>query len=131
MILGRRLHAGVLVLLRWLTGVRTSSTSRSRRGLLGAIESMALRHAVITSVDRDDLADGGAFIFAETIRLTRERVPDCRIEVLIPDFQGVEDVAANGARCGPGRPQSQHRNGTAPVSAWPVRADGIHDRSSC
>jgi lipoic acid synthetase len=55
-----------------------------------AIERMGLRHAVITSVDRDDLADGGAFIFAETIRRTRERVPDCRIEVLIPDFQGEE-----------------------------------------
>jgi len=55
-----------------------------------AIEAMALRHAVITSVDRDDLIDGGASIFAETIRQTRARVPDCRIEVLIPDFQGVE-----------------------------------------
>ena len=55
-----------------------------------AIEAMALQHAVITSVDRDDLADGGASIFAATIRQTRGRVPDCRIEVLIPDFQGVE-----------------------------------------
>ena len=55
-----------------------------------AIERMTLRHAVITSVDRDDLADGGAGIFAETIRLTRERVPGCRIEVLIPDFQGLD-----------------------------------------
>jgi len=55
-----------------------------------AIERMALSHAVITSVDRDDLADGGAFIFADTIRRTRERVPRCRIEVLIPDFQGSE-----------------------------------------
>src|SRR5690349_9126481 len=55
-----------------------------------AIARMALRHAVITSVDRDDLADGGAFIFADTIRRTRERVPACRIEVLIPDFQGLE-----------------------------------------
>jgi len=55
-----------------------------------AIERMDLRHAVITSVDRDDLPDGGAFIFAETIRRTRERVPGCRIEVLIPDFQGIE-----------------------------------------
>lgn len=55
-----------------------------------AIETMALKHAVITSVDRDDIEDGGAFIFAETIRQTRERVPGCRIEVLIPDFQGVE-----------------------------------------
>src|SRR5229473_7957453 len=51
-----------------------------------AIETMALTHAVITSVDRDDLEDGGAFIFAETIRETRQRVPGCRIEVLIPDF---------------------------------------------
>jgi lipoyl synthase len=55
-----------------------------------AIGRMALRHAVITSVDRDDLADGGACIFAETIRQTRDRVPGCRIEVLIPDFQGLE-----------------------------------------
>ena len=55
-----------------------------------AVARMGLQYAVITSVDRDDLADGGAFIFAETIRLTRERVPGCRIEVLIPDFQGIE-----------------------------------------
>jgi len=55
-----------------------------------AVARMGLQFAVITSVDRDDLADGGAFIFAETIRRTRERVPSCRIEVLIPDFQGIE-----------------------------------------
>ena len=55
-----------------------------------AISTMALRHAVITSVDRDDLTDGGAAIFAETIRRTRTSVPNCRIEVLIPDFQGIE-----------------------------------------
>jgi lipoic acid synthetase len=45
---------------------------------------------VITSVDRDDLPDGGAAIFADTIRETRARRPECRIEVLIPDFQGKE-----------------------------------------
>jgi len=55
-----------------------------------AVARMGLQYAVITSVDRDDQADGGAGIFAETIRLTRERVPSCRIEVLIPDFQGKE-----------------------------------------
>ncbi len=55
-----------------------------------AVARMGLKFAVITSVDRDDQADGGASIFAETIRLTRERVPGCRIEVLIPDFQGKE-----------------------------------------
>jgi lipoic acid synthetase len=51
-----------------------------------------LNYVVITSVDRDDLADGGASIFADTIRQTRERTPECRIEVLIPDFQGNEDA---------------------------------------
>ena len=55
-----------------------------------AISTMALKHAVITSVDRDDLTDGGAAIFAETIRRARTSVPSCRIEVLIPDFQGIE-----------------------------------------
>ena len=55
-----------------------------------AVARMGLQYAVITSVDRDDLSDGGASIFAETIRLVRQRVPDCRIEVLIPDFQGKE-----------------------------------------
>jgi lipoic acid synthetase len=55
-----------------------------------AIETLGLTYVVITSVDRDDLADGGAGIFAETIRETRARRPECRIEVLIPDFQGKE-----------------------------------------
>jgi lipoyl synthase len=53
-----------------------------------AVHTLGLRYVVVTSVDRDDLADGGASIFAETIWLTRARVPSCRIEVLIPDFQG-------------------------------------------
>jgi lipoic acid synthetase len=66
-----------------------------------AVERMALRHAVITSVDRDDLADGGAFIFAETIRLTRARMPGCRIEVLIPDFQGLESALHTVLDAGP------------------------------
>jgi lipoic acid synthetase len=56
-----------------------------------AAEQMALRHVVITSVDRDDLPDFGAHIFAETIRLVHERVPGCSVEVLVPDFQGNED----------------------------------------
>src|SRR5206468_3253049 len=55
-----------------------------------AIHQLALNYVVITSVDRDDLDDGGASIFADTIRETRARLPLCRIEVLIPDFQGNE-----------------------------------------
>src|SRR5215468_284543 len=53
-----------------------------------AIRTLGLSYVVITSVDRDDLADGGASMFAATIRETRARLPHCRIEVLIPDFQG-------------------------------------------
>lgn len=66
-----------------------------------AIEAMGLQYAVITSVDRDDLADGGACIFAETIRQTRARVPACRIEVLIPDFQGLESSLRTVLEAGP------------------------------
>ena len=54
-----------------------------------AIETLKLQHVVITSVNRDELPDGGAEIFAETIRLSRQYTPDCGIEVLIPDFKGV------------------------------------------
>jgi lipoic acid synthetase len=53
-----------------------------------AIHAMALDYVVITSVDRDDLKDGGASHFATTIAETRARLPQCRIEVLIPDFKG-------------------------------------------
>jgi lipoic acid synthetase len=55
-----------------------------------AVQTLGLNYVVITSVDRDDLKDGGASIFAETIRQTRARMPETRIEVLIPDFQGKE-----------------------------------------
>ena len=56
------------------------------------VQQMGLRYAVITSVDRDDLPDGGAFIFAQTIRQVRRRMPNTKIEVLIPDFQGSRDA---------------------------------------
>ncbi|MFN3135412.1 MAG: lipoyl synthase, partial [Candidatus Kryptonium sp.] len=57
-----------------------------------AVKLMGIKHAVITSVNRDDLKDGGAGIFAETIRQIRNLVPECRIEVLIPDFKGDESA---------------------------------------
>jgi lipoic acid synthetase len=57
-----------------------------------AVEQMNLRHVVITSVDRDDLPDYGAGIFSETIRQIKQRLPDCSVEVLVPDFQGNEDA---------------------------------------
>ncbi len=56
--------------------------------LAETVETMGLKYCVITSVNRDDLQDGGAFIFASCIRRIRERTPECRVEVLIPDFGG-------------------------------------------
>ena len=58
------------------------------RRVAEAVRAMGLTYAVITSVDRDDLADGGASIFADTIRLVRLHTPSTRVEVLIPDFKG-------------------------------------------
>jgi lipoic acid synthetase len=62
------------------------------RRVVEAVELMKIRHAVITSVNRDERKDGGAQIFAETVRLIHERVPNCKIEVLIPDFKGDEEA---------------------------------------
>ncbi|RPJ21331.1 MAG: lipoyl synthase, partial [Desulfobacteraceae bacterium] len=53
-----------------------------------AVDHMKLRYAVVTSVTRDDLPDGGASVFAETIRKIREKSPQTKVEVLIPDFRG-------------------------------------------
>lgn len=62
------------------------------RRVAEAVERMGLKFAVITSVNRDDQADGGAGIFAATIRAIRERVPGCGVEVLVPDFQGSREA---------------------------------------
>ena len=59
-----------------------------------AVEALGLRHAVITSVNRDELADGGAWVFAETIRQIRRLSPACAVEVLVPDFEGNEEALA-------------------------------------
>lgn len=60
------------------------------RRVAESVESLNLKHVVITSVNRDELKDGGASIFSESVRLIRERMPDTTIEILIPDFKGEE-----------------------------------------
>ncbi len=70
------------------TGRPTGLDLDEPRRVAQAVKTLGLRHVVITSVNRDDLADGGAGVFAETIRETRAAVPGCVVEVLIPDFQG-------------------------------------------
>jgi lipoyl synthase len=92
-----------------------------------AVARMDLQYAVITSVDRDDLADGGAFIFAETIRQTRARVPGCRIEVLIPDFQGLESSLRAVLDARPD--VLNHNTETVPRLYRKVRSGGKYSRT--
>ncbi len=70
------------------TGLPSEYDLDEPRRIAEAVRELGIRYAVITSVDRDDLEDGGAFIFAETIRRIRANSPAVRIEVLIPDFRG-------------------------------------------
>lgn len=72
------------------TGMPTELDLQEPERVAEAAENMNLRHCVITSVARDDLKDGGASIFAESIRAVRRRLPLCSVEVLIPDFMGDE-----------------------------------------
>ncbi|MBU0560079.1 MAG: lipoyl synthase [Bacteroidetes bacterium] len=62
------------------------------RRVTESVEQLKLRHVVITSVNRDELKDGGASIFSETVKLIREKTPSCTIEILIPDFKGDENA---------------------------------------
>ena len=71
------------------------------RRVATTVAAMELEHVVITSVNRDELPDGGAGIYAETIRSIRDRLPECSVEVLIPDFKGDEDALATVLDAGP------------------------------
>lgn len=71
------------------------------RHLAEAVERLDLKHAVITSVDRDDLPDRGAAHFAAVIDAVHERVPDCKVEILTPDFKGAEDPLTILLEAGP------------------------------
>ena len=81
-----------------------------------AVAALGLRHAVLTSVNRDDLPDGGAGIFAETIRRIGDLVPDCDVEVLIPDFKGNVEALETVMGGEAGRAQPQHRDRAAPAA---------------
>ncbi|HLZ33512.1 MAG TPA: lipoyl synthase [Nitrospira sp.] len=76
------------------TGRPVAVDHREPQRVAEAVQALGLRHAVITSVNRDELADGGAAVFAETIRTTKRLNPHCTIEVLIPDFEGNEAALA-------------------------------------
>ena len=92
-----------------------------------AVERMGLKHAVITSVNRDELEDGGASIFAGTIRQIRKRLPACGIEVLIPDFLGDEPSLSTVMRA---RPDILNHNIETVPRLYPqVRPKGRYQRS--
>ena len=92
-----------------------------------AIQRMALRHAVVTSVNRDDVADGGARLFAETIRWTRRLSPGTTIEVLIPDFKGDWDALATVCAAQP--EILNHNTETVPRLYTRVRPQARFERS--
>jgi lipoyl synthase len=92
-----------------------------------AVARMALQHAVVTSVNRDELADGGAEIFAETIRQIRRRSPGTTIEVLIPDFRGVVEALDVVLAA---RPEIlNHNTETVPRLYSRVRPQAVYERS--
>ena len=101
-------------------------TAEPRR-VADAIRALDLSYVVVTSVDRDDLADGGASIFADTIRETRARVPGCRIEVLIPDFQGSEPALRAVLDSGPDI--LNHNTETVPRLYRMARSGGRYART--
>jgi lipoic acid synthetase len=92
-----------------------------------AIARMQLKFAVITSVDRDDLPDGGASIFADTIRAVHDRLPTCRVEVLIPDFQGL--AASLHAVLDAGPNVLNHNTETVPRLYRMARSGGRYSRT--
>ena len=92
-----------------------------------AAKLMNLRHVVVTSVNRDERKDGGAPIFAETIRLLRQGLPRCTVEVLIPDFKGSEEALA--IVCDAHPDILNHNMETVRRLYYPVRPQANYDRS--
>lgn len=97
------------------------------RRVAEAAEHMELKYAVVTSVNRDDQPDGGAAIFAATIHAIRERLPECKIEVLIPDFRG--DWAALATVLAARPDVLNHNTETVPRLYRQVRRGALYERS--
>src|ERR671934_281622 len=93
-----------------------------------SIARMGLRHAVITSVDRDDLPDYGAGIWAATIRMCRRQAPNCKVEVLTPDFRGQEMPLAKVVA---ERPDVFNHNVEVVARLYPVARRGSQFLRSC
>jgi lipoic acid synthetase len=109
------------------TGRPTWFDEREPERVADAVARMKLRHAVLTSVNRDELPDGGAHIFARSVELIHERVPGCSVEVLIPDFKGDRDALKMVMDA---RPEIlNHNTETVPRLYRTVRPQAIYERS--
>jgi lipoic acid synthetase len=97
------------------------------RRVAEAVAVLGLKFAVITSVNRDDRKDGGSELFAMTIRAIRERLPECGIEVLVPDFQGVHASMDIVLAAGPDI--LNHNTETVPRLYRQVRLGARYERS--
>jgi len=97
------------------------------RRVAEAVKVLGLAYAVITSVTRDDRPDGGAELFAMTIRAIREEVPGCRVEVLVPDFRGSREALARVMAAGPD--VLNHNVETVPQLYSRVRPGARYERS--
>ncbi len=97
------------------------------RRVAEACEVLGLRYAVVTSVNRDDRKDGGAELFALTIRAIREHVPDCRVEILVPDFQGCHSAMNTVMNAHPD--VLNHNTETVPRLYRQVRLGARYERS--
>ena len=97
------------------------------RRVAEAAAHMGLGYAVVTSVNRDDQPDGGAAIFADTIRTIRERLPDCKVEVLIPDFRGNWEALATVVQAQPD--VLNHNTETVSRLYRQVRMGAVYERS--
>jgi lipoic acid synthetase len=97
------------------------------RRVAEAVRAMGLTHAVVTSVNRDELADGGASVFAETIGAIRAITPGCTVEVLIPDFQGSDAALRTVLDAGPDI--LNHNTETVPRLYPTVRPQARYERS--
>jgi lipoic acid synthetase len=108
-------------------GAPAPPDDREPANVASAIKAMDLDYVVITSVDRDDLKDGGASHFARTIAETRERLPRCRVEVLIPDFKGDERALQIVLDAGPD--VLNHNIETVPRLYRTARPGGRYERA--
>ena len=109
------------------TGMPTTLDLQEPVRLANTVERLGLKYTVITSVNRDELPDGGAFIFAQCILQIRRRLPTCKVEVLIPDFCGNWDALGTVMDAGPDT--LNHNIETARRVFHRVRPKGDYDQS--